>query len=247
MCHSSRRKSPTARRGKCYIDSGTTPHHCNDLDLFTTSHQVNSGVKLTSNATVNVNAKGSVRMKVSNGDNDISVSLQNTLFIPELRTNLLLVAKIVDKEPEILFTEHSAFVKDKVGKVMMIADRAGNLFYLRLDQDAACAAADKAASQMMKWNQISMHLNRDNMAGMVRASEPPDIKCTGPQHSKADLRDCVVGKMASAPFQKRKIASTGLLEIVHADLCGPFTRRLPLSTRLHRRLQPLYRRILPTS
>lgn len=52
-------------------------------------------------------------MTVSDGERDRPITLQNILYVPELRTNLLSVAKIVDKNHYVLFTEKRAYVKTR--------------------------------------------------------------------------------------------------------------------------------------
>ncbi|XP_018304706.1 uncharacterized protein [Mycetomoellerius zeteki] len=117
---------------KWCLDSGCTSYLCNDSELFTSSHQLNSGIKLASDATAPATAKGDV---------------QNTLYVPTLRTNLISVAKIIDKKHQVLFTEDRAYIKDAHGNTKMIVDRVGNLFYLRRGEDAACTISSDEQGQ----------------------------------------------------------------------------------------------------
>jgi len=88
---------------KWCLDSGSTSHLCRNSDLFANSRQIHSGVKLASNATAPVTAKGDVQITVSNGKQDKAVTLQNSLYVPTLRTNFMSIAKIVDKKHQVLF------------------------------------------------------------------------------------------------------------------------------------------------
>jgi len=95
-------------------------------------------VKLASNTTAPVTAKGDVQITVSNGKQDKAITLQNALYVPTLRTNLSM-AKIVDKKHQVLFTEKQTYVKDTAGKMKMVADR--DLFYLRESENTTYAVS----------------------------------------------------------------------------------------------------------
>lgn len=87
----------------CLDTSGSTSHICKDPRLFLNSRETDSGVKLASDAIAKVTVKGEVRITVSDGTEDKSFLLPNTLYVLSLRTNLLSVAKIVDKGYSIVF------------------------------------------------------------------------------------------------------------------------------------------------
>lgn len=58
-----------------------------------------------------------------------NISLDNTLFVPDLRTNLISVSKITNKNFEVLVKKDSAHVIDKTEQVKLVADRIGELYY----------------------------------------------------------------------------------------------------------------------
>lgn len=87
-------------------------------------------MNLASDATASVTAKGDVQITVSNGKQDKAITLQNTLYVPSLRTNLLSIAKIVDRKHQVLFTENRAYVRDSSGNTKMIADRVTYFTYV---------------------------------------------------------------------------------------------------------------------
>jgi len=60
-----------------------------------------------------------------------SVRLTNALHVPDLRSNLISVAKITDAGNYVIFTKRNAKIKDGDGKTILIADRMGDLYCLR--------------------------------------------------------------------------------------------------------------------
>ncbi|CAL1672143.1 unnamed protein product [Lasius platythorax] len=98
-------------KGWC-LDSGCTLHLCSDKDLFINTTDVSSGLKLANNDTTKVQAKGDVRITAAVNQSEENIRLTDTLYVPDLRTNLLSVAKIVDNEHQVLFTKDQAIVRN---------------------------------------------------------------------------------------------------------------------------------------
>ena len=206
----------SANHGWC-LDSGCTSHLCNDKNLFTNSEEVQSGLRLASNATTQVTAKGDVKIATSNGDQSKSITLENTLYVPDLRTNLLSVTKIVDRENEVTFRKDGAIVTDSHGRVKLIADREGDLFYLRKTHQACIATKDNRSSAHV-WHERLGHLNCEDTSSMLKNLLQLKIE---DKKSVRECRTCLIGKLTSLPFVSKMERSPNLLDIVHTDLCGP--------------------------
>ena len=201
------------------FDSGCTSHLCNNKASFTDPQEVHSGLKLASNAVTKVKAKGDVKIMTSDGSRSNSIKLENTLYFPELRINLMSVAKIVDKKCEVLFTQDRAFIQDLEGNIKMVADREGDFFYLRSGSEIACAVSSSKLSKAIVWHERVGHLNSKDMATMLKNYSVIDLEFK----DNTDLRSCkscAVGKLTSTPFPKRIERSPTILNIVHTDLCG---------------------------
>lgn len=139
-----------ATNEKWCLDSGCTSHLCKDFQLF--AHKTCSGIKLANETTARATARGDVNIVTSNGEKNREVMLTNTLYVPDLRTNLLSIAKIVDRDHEVLFTKRHAYVKDAKGTVKMIADREGDLFYLNDGHDSASIASSVSTNVAEDWH-----------------------------------------------------------------------------------------------
>lgn len=62
------------------------------------------------------------------------VEFRDTLFVPDLRTNLISVTKITDRDFEVTFHKEGAVVTDRDGRVRLEAIHRGNLYYVRRDE-----------------------------------------------------------------------------------------------------------------
>ena len=142
-----------------------------------------SDLNLADNSSTSVKGKGDIRIVKSRNASDI-VTLKDALLVPDIHTNLISIAKIVDKNHEVLFTKDRAVVKDKNGDTKLTATRIGDLFYLR-GKSELCAAvetknhSDEAAS----WHARLGHLNSRDMQLMSRSNCVTGFKYDGTAES----------------------------------------------------------------
>jgi len=118
------------RETRWCLDSGCTSHLCNDGGRFTQSSDVkNATLNLANHTSAEVKGRGTVRIETKNGETVKGIQLKNTLHVPDLRSNLMSVAKIVDAECTVTFDKNRAEVrKKKDHDVLLIADRIGDLY-----------------------------------------------------------------------------------------------------------------------
>ena len=99
-----------------------------------------------------------------------TVTLKDTLYVPDVRTNLISVAKIVDKGNAVTFTKDGAFVKDSDGNVKISADCVGDLFYIRGKNEVCAVTAESAVkNESESWHARLGHLNASDMLQMQRS------------------------------------------------------------------------------
>ncbi|GBN55401.1 hypothetical protein AVEN_143485-1 [Araneus ventricosus] len=80
------------------LDSGCTRHLSSDESIFVTLDETDvSEVKLANNGTTEVKGCGKAVIKAEVNNNIQTVDVNDALFVPELRTNLLSVAKLCDR------------------------------------------------------------------------------------------------------------------------------------------------------
>ena len=142
------------------LDSGCTAHLCGERDLFDKIDSSTTGrLNLASRASTMVEGKGPVKIPISSNQGRRVVELRDTLFVPDLRTNLVSVAKITDRGHTVVFRRNSALVADEDGNVRMQAHRRGNLYYLHEEADSAGAASAPHRSDLWTWHERLGHLN----------------------------------------------------------------------------------------
>ena len=163
------------RRNWC-LDSGCSSHMCRDEVKFLSKEKCDTGsLNLASNATAKVEGKGTVEIKVSCNSELSIVKLENTLHVPDLRSDLMSVSKITDKGFEVLFRQQNAVVRIPGGEVKMVAYRIGNLYYVCENADTPGAICEKYYTDSLElWHKRLGHLNEKDIkkiAGREKLSE----------------------------------------------------------------------------
>ena len=93
------------------LDSGCTAHLCGDKDRFEwVSDSIGGKLNLASNASTNVEGKGIVRVSAANDQGNKLVEFRETLFVPDLRANLISVSKITSCGHKVIFDGNVAVV-----------------------------------------------------------------------------------------------------------------------------------------
>jgi len=205
------------RRRWC-LDSGATTHLCDDASSFREINSSRSGILNLANCTsTKTKGEGTAQLAANVSGGETSISLSKTLLVPDLRTNLLSVSKIVDRNFEVLFRKESAVVLDSRGEVKMRADRVGDLFFARESRLASCAASTVPKSEAITLELLHRRMGHTNVRD-IRDAVHKGIM-SGIKELSCDV--CAKGKMSRSPFPKSSGRNTGILELVHTDVCGP--------------------------
>ena len=166
-------------------------------------------------------------MKAWDGKFANTINFKNALLVPELRNNLLSVAKMTDSGHTVKFFENFAIVRNaKSNEVKFIADRIRDLYYLNeaKEEEALNTAELKLCREMSltprAWHERLGHLNMNDVLEMSRKKIVRGMKLSN-QRDPGPCSTCREGKFTSIPFSGRSERRTKLLEIVHADVCGP--------------------------
>ncbi|XP_057330877.1 uncharacterized protein LOC130671170 [Microplitis mediator] len=106
---------------KWCLDSGCTTHMCGDERILENKVTCNSVLKLATDAATTAKVKGVAKVAVSGGRIQLA-KLHDTLYVPNLRTNLMSVSKITEKGKTMIFDSKQAIVKDADGNTVMTAD-----------------------------------------------------------------------------------------------------------------------------
>lgn len=205
-----------------FLDSGCSNHMCGKREFFVElDESFRTKVTLGDNSCMDVMGKGTVRMLV-NGTAHI---LTSVFYIPGLRNNLLSIGQLAEKGLEILIQKGACKIyHPEKGLILEIAMSSNRMFKLsavtQLKEEACFNTFTKDLARL--WHYRYGHLSFTGLKtlqqkGMVRGLPHLDTS------SKVCI-DCLTGKQHRNPFPHAATwRASQILELVHADICGPIS------------------------
>lgn len=204
------------------LDSGATSHLCKEISKFTRLCEDGPGkLNLANDTSTDVTAKGIVSITTGKPKEMTNVTLNNTLHVPDLRTNLLSVAKITDNNLQVLFKKDCALIMGTNKEIEIKANRVGDLYFVDEVQNPTCNSVnDNSYKELEKWHRRMGHIN---VKDLLVASKKGIIRGINLKNTNYNFRCdiCFRGKMTRTPLPKRSDKDVDLLEIIHSDVFGP--------------------------
>lgn len=187
---------------------------CRDKKSFTEITSTNvKNVNLANDESACATVTGTVSIITSNDINE-QINLRNVLHVPTLYTNLMSIAKITDKGHQVTFQKDRAVISNSNSKIRFIADRKGDLYFVRNTREYAHNASIEDKSDKLKlWHDKLGHLNTKDVIHMSNRGIISKVNS-----SVLNCSTCLQGKLTALPFPKRLSRSTHKLEIIHSNL-----------------------------
>ena len=207
------------------IDTGATSHMTSYRDAIEDYQPKDGKLHLAGKSTIDVTGKGTTHLTVHTGKAQRRLPVTDVLHVPDLRTNLLSVAKMTDKRNVVIFTHKEAIVLDQQSRVIARTPRQGDLYIFHDGQtpttQAAAVATTSDVAQVQLWHKRFGHLNAADLKAMSSSKRVAGMNL-GKCAELPTCKVCVAGKATVKPFPKASTQRTKTaLEIVHSDICGP--------------------------
>ncbi|CAG4980328.1 unnamed protein product [Colias eurytheme] len=202
-----------------HVDSGASMHMTMHRDWLTdiTVSPVPS-IRIANNKELKVECCGNVCIKVKAHDGSTdSIQVRNVLFVPELKTNLLSVSKIIQSGCNVIFNESGCKIYNASNKLVAHARLMNATYLLNTFQEMQVMMA-KADDDTYLWHQRMGHLNFTSLNKVPLCTEGVNLS-TGMENSICVT--CLEGKQTRKPFPAEGSRATSLLELIHSDVCGP--------------------------
>lgn len=111
------------------LDSGSSDHVCKDISLFESIQNLKCGIKIDtaeSNISIIASKQGKI---VCNSNKGIKLTMNDVLYVENLRYNLLSIKKLVTYGIVVIFMKNGALLK-KNGTIIASASLKGDLYEL---------------------------------------------------------------------------------------------------------------------
>lgn len=209
-----------------YIDSGASVH------LTANSNWINNSVKpdmkdiiVADHRRLQVKCEGDVDLKTVVGKEIIDVVVNNVLCVPELTTNLLSVSQMIKNKNKVVFDAEGCRIFNVKGTLIGTADLVNGVYKLNVETVRCFAVNSSKEVDSEVWHRRLGHLNSTYLNkmknGVVRGLSFHDV-------AKIEKKNCVVcceGKQSRLPFSNTGTRAEQVLDVVHADVCGPMEKK----------------------
>uniref|UniRef100_A0A0A1WFC7 Retrovirus-related Pol polyprotein from transposon TNT 1-94 n=1 Tax=Zeugodacus cucurbitae TaxID=28588 RepID=A0A0A1WFC7_ZEUCU len=198
------------------IDSGATSHMCTDEHLFVRMNEHSERIELAGKYSVDAKGIGDVVVKTSGWN----FKLTKCLYVPDLLMNFISIPKIDEKGFKATFENGCAVVRDKEDNSVIFKANKENSLYVIRDKIQSCNIT--RAENTVMWHNRYGHINFRSLSelsnknivnGIDSISNANDIVCVS----------CVKSKICSQPFVASENRAKNILDLVHSDVCGPFS------------------------
>lgn len=202
-----------------FIDSGASVHMSRSDSIMNNIRAPNKdlSIKTANNQTIGVKAVGDVFARVDTKFGENSIVMKNVQYVPDLCTNLLSVAQIVQHGNEVVFNKNGCIIYNTNKKVIATADLINNMFRLNVSTDYAFSAK---GDNIALWHKRMGHLS---LSGLKQLKcDDIDMKLIS-KISNFNCITCAKGKHCREKFVDSTNHAKQILELIHSDVCGPMS------------------------
>lgn len=203
-----------------YLDSGATRHmsHARGC-LSKLSSGYRTKIYMADGSSIEEEGIGQALLKCVNNDGEEQVvRVDNLLFVPGLKANLLSISQLLKNGLEVKFERNGATIL-KNGKSVAVADVVNGLFKLRTRNQALISSTGGHGKYCLhQWHRRFGHRDFNVVKQVVRDNKLKLEKCGINEVCEC----CLKSKMARQPFpNKAEKRTTEKLQLVHTDIMGP--------------------------
>ena len=223
------------RKQRLFIDSGASSHMMHDHSLFSLYCELNKEVpvRLGNGSVVYAVSIGTVNVSTAYRGKECEFALQNGYHVPDLTNNFPLVSAMARVGNVCtVFDDNGVKIQDKKScEVLGYGNLIGNVYLLSCNAvltlnmsqtESAHTREGSERSMLQLWHRRLGHYGVDRLTS---AMSKDLIMGMGEIHGDlGHCKGCINGKSVRAPFPKREeITSEKVLDLVHTDVCGPFS------------------------
>jgi len=209
------------------IDSGASNHCFADKTLFTTYIPLNHpsiGLSVGRDSTFRILGKGTIKLRTYVNGEQKTITLDNVIYAPELKSNLISVSKLGSRGASIIFDKTRASIRSADGTEIIFATRFGQLYMINIEDAliyANIAQCSQKPASFATWHHRLGHAGEEVICAMIQSNAVDGLNTYGDLKLEGLCEDCVFGKHTTRPFYTNTARETEVLECIHIDIWGP--------------------------
>lgn len=218
------RKEKQTESNLWYLDNGASNHMTGCKAKFSElNEEMTRMVRSGDSSTVEIKGKGSITFKCKTWEERI---LHEVYYIPELRSNIISLGKMSEKGNRVILKGNYLWIFDKNERMLMKVKRSQNRLYRILIETAKSKCLLSRTDEVARlWHVRLGHVNYKAMELMSKEHMVEGLPRISVNNGVCD--GCLMTKQTRRHFpSQRKYSANNVLELVHADLCGPSHPRL---------------------
>ncbi|KAJ9558658.1 hypothetical protein OSB04_013272 [Centaurea solstitialis] len=205
------------------IDTGSGNHICNHLQGFTrrkTLRNDRSNLRVGEGTPLIAEAVGSYSLSLPSG---LVLELDNCYYIPNMIKNVLSFDLLVDQGFYYKY-DYKMLSVFKNNIFYFKATPVNGLYTVNLQDNSneiyhISKRSKDIEDQTYLWHCRLGHINKKRVELLLKGG----FLGTFDYKPFDNCESCLSGKMTKQPFNKENERATDLLEIIHTDVCGPFS------------------------
>ena len=175
-------------------------------------------MELGNEASYEIKGTGSVKFQLKCGS---MLHLEEVLYVPGLKKNLISVAVLESKGYRVLFMEGKAFLwaKDEdLSSALVIGIQEGGLY--KLPAQSMHALVHDSVNPSELWHRRFGHLHFKALPELLKmVNGIPSID----SDYNSVCKGCMLGKNLKKAFPHSIKRTKEILELIHSDICGPMS------------------------
>ena len=174
-------------------------------------------VKFGDGSTIPYEGKGNISVTLKNRE---ILLIQNVLYLPDLKTNILSLGKLDDQGCKTSLSNGFLTIHDRAGRLLTKTKKTlGNMYKMKIDINERCNLIKEEASEAWLWHKRFCHQSFYTLQEMIRG----DLVKGLPQFRNPNevCAHCISGKHSRASFLSSSYRALSVLELIHMDICGP--------------------------
>lgn len=214
-----------------YIDSGASCHLvASEKQIINKSNNhTTTEIVVANQASVSVLCSGDTKITTIVNNKEHEITVKNVLCIPNLTANLLSVSQLIENGNKVSFQKGTCYIKNRQNELVGKAELVNGVY--RLNVKSASLLAASAMTSGTDWHRRMGHLNSKDLNAMKNGAVEGLMYNDKADVSKLNCTVCCEGKQTRLPFPLSNNRSKAVLDVVHADVCGPMETK---SIGLHR-------------
>lgn len=219
------------QKAKWFVDSGASDHLVRDRELFIELYPLKDPIEIAvakDGESIVAEQYGTVKVTSLVNGKSIECTVNNVLYVPQLRCNLFSVVKVEKAGMRVVFEAGKAMIYSG-SELVATGVRRDKLyeldFYPLKKSETSLLSCGRIRKDYVLWHRRFGHISEKNLEALARNGSVVGLKLnTDTKQDQIVCGPCVEGKQTKKPFlsvsEKR---SSRVLELIHSDVCGPIT------------------------